>query len=132
MDVYKKAAIALAVGGLYNPDTEEPRASGMSDTLGLPYGQDTPQQSTVLSSDFSVPDRLSIDPDTPYYDADFIFGAKRIDVYLNGEKRPRDVREYCISEGWIKVQVKRNGRVVLERGVPRTIVLEGEVKVVVS
>lgn len=49
------------------------------------------------------PDRLSVDPQSPHYDAHVLsFG---VDITFNGRER-RDVVEYCVSEGWIRVRVK--------------------------
>lgn len=52
-----------------------------------------------------VPDRLSVDTDSPFFDPIY----KRIGVRLNGIERLGDVQEYCMSEGWIDVR-RRNGR----------------------
>ena len=47
-----------------------------------------------------LPDRLSIDPRSPHHvSAVFEHG---VGIRLNGKER-FDVKEYCISEGWIKV-----------------------------
>lgn len=71
----------------------------------------------------SPPDRLSIDPDSPHFDADTL--QRGIGVRFKGTER-RDVEEYSISEGWIRVQA---GKTVDRRGKPLTIKLNGEVEV---
>lgn len=49
------------------------------------------------------PDRLSVDPRSPHYDAHVLsFG---VDIIFNGRQR-HDVVEYCVSEGWVRVRVK--------------------------
>jgi hypothetical protein len=45
------------------------------------------------------PDRLSIDPASPYYDAATL--ERGVGVRFRGAER-RDVEEYCVSEGWIR------------------------------
>lgn len=68
------------------------------------------------------PDRLSIDPASPHFDA----GALRrgVGIRFRGTER-RDVEEYCISEGWIRVQA---GKTVDRRGKPLTLKLSGAVE----
>lgn len=46
----------------------------------------------------SLPDRLSIDSDSPFYDEVY----KQIGVRFNGKERT-NVYEYCVSERWIRV-----------------------------
>ncbi len=71
----------------------------------------------------SPPDRLSIDPDSPHFAADVL--QRGIGVRFKGAER-RDVEEYSISEGWIRVQA---GKTVDRRGKPLTIKLNGPVEV---
>ena len=52
-----------------------------------------------------LPDRMSGDPDSPYYDK----RCTDVAVIFNDRLRPNDVNEYCVSEGWITV-VRRNRR----------------------
>jgi hypothetical protein len=47
-----------------------------------------------------LPDHLSIDAKSPFYNA-AIFEFE-IGIRFNGKER-KDVEEYCISESWIKV-----------------------------
>ncbi len=68
------------------------------------------------------PDRLSIHPDSPYYGGDIL--QRGIGVRFRGSER-RDVEEYCISEGWIRVQA---GRTLDRRGRPLLIKLNGAVE----
>jgi len=63
-----------------------------------------------------LPDRLSVNPDSPFYDKDLLARA-RFGVRFDGKDRPGDVEEYCVSEGWIRVQTYlANGKVRRERG----------------
>lgn len=68
------------------------------------------------------PDRLSNDPSSPFYDADAL--SRGIGIRFKGNER-RDVEEYCVSEGWIRVAL---GKKVDRRGMPLTIKLTGEVE----
>lgn len=74
------------------------------------------------SAPAAMPDRLSIDPRSPFHDA-AVF-ERDVGIRLNGKER-FDVSEYCISEGWIKVPV---GRKVDRKGQPLLIKLTGTVE----
>lgn len=69
----------------------------------------------------TLPDRLSVDPQSRHYDASLL--ERPIGVRFNGRER-RDVEEYCVSEGWIRVAA---GRALDRRGRPMTVKLKGEV-----
>ena len=69
----------------------------------------------------SLPDRLSVDPKSPFHDADLL--AKGIGIRFNGEERTT-VEEYCVSEGWIRVAA---GKALDRRGRPITLKIKGEV-----
>jgi Protein of unknown function (DUF3297) len=68
------------------------------------------------------PDRLSIDPASPHFSADVL--QRGIGIKFKGNQR-RDVEEYSISEGWIRVQA---GKTMDRRGKPLTIKLSGAVE----
>ena len=70
----------------------------------------------------TVPDRLSTNPDSPYFDQDLL--SRGVGIRFKGTER-RDVEEYCISEGWIRVAL---GKKVDRHGRPLTIKLTGEVE----
>ncbi len=69
-----------------------------------------------------LPDRLSIDPRSPYYVA-AVF-EREVGIRFNGNER-HDVEEYCISEGWVKVP---HGRTVDRKGNPVMLKLKGRVE----
>lgn len=71
----------------------------------------------------TIPDRLSVDPDSPHYDQELLLKGVRIN--FRGQEKT-NVEEYCISEGWIKVQA---GKTVDRKGKPLTIKMKGEVDV---
>jgi|HigsolmetaAR201D_1030396.scaffolds.fasta_scaffold00238_12 Protein of unknown function (DUF3297). len=75
-----------------------------------------------MTENDSPPDRLSNDPRSRYYDAAAL--ARGIGIRFRGEER-RDVEEYCISEGWIRVAM---GKALDRRGQPITIRLNGPVE----
>ncbi len=47
-----------------------------------------------------LPDRLSIDPKSPYYDAEVL--ARDVGIRFKGIEKT-NVEEYCVSEGWVRV-----------------------------
>ena len=70
----------------------------------------------------TMPDRLSIDPASPFFFAELL--QRGVGIKFRGKER-KDVEEYCISENWIRVQA---GKTVDRRGKPLTIKLTGEVE----
>jgi hypothetical protein len=69
-----------------------------------------------------LPDRLSIDPRSPFHNAAAF--ERDVGITLNG-KEHTNVEEYCISEGWIKIPA---GKAVDRRGQPMLIKLKGKVE----
>jgi hypothetical protein len=70
----------------------------------------------------TLPDRLSTDPDSPFYDADIL--AMNVGVRFKGEDKT-NVDEYCVSEGWVKLAV---GKTLDRRGKQLTVKLQGLVE----
>ncbi len=70
-----------------------------------------------------LPDRLAVDTRSPYYVAAVL--EHGIGIRLNDKER-KDVEEYCISEGWVKVPA---GKTVDRKGRPLLIKLKGKVDV---
>ncbi|GHH60940.1 MULTISPECIES: DUF3297 family protein [Gammaproteobacteria] len=68
------------------------------------------------------PDRLAVNPQSPFHDADVL--ARGVGVRFNGIERD-DVEEYSVSEGWIRVQA---GKARDRRGNPMTLKLKGTVE----
>ena len=71
----------------------------------------------------ALPDRLAIDARSPHHVA-AVF-EHDIGIRFNDKER-FDVAEYCISEGWIKVQA---GKTVDRKGQPLLSQLKGRVEV---
>ena len=69
-----------------------------------------------------LPDRLSIDPDSPHFVA-AVF-EHDVGIRLNGKER-KDVEEYCISEGWVTVPA---GKTLDRKGNPLMIKIKGKVE----
>jgi hypothetical protein len=68
------------------------------------------------------PDRLAIDPNSPFHDASLL--ARGIGIRLNGNEKTM-VEEYCISEGWVKVAA---GKSRDRKGNPLMLTLKGSVE----
>ncbi|MDO8651810.1 MAG: DUF3297 family protein [Undibacterium sp.] len=69
-----------------------------------------------------LPDRLSVDPRSPYYSA-AVF-EHEVGIKLNDKER-LEVEEYCISEGWILVP---GGKAVDRKGNPLMVKVKGKVE----
>jgi hypothetical protein len=69
-----------------------------------------------------LPDHLSIDARSPFYNA-AVF-AHDIGIRFNDKERT-DVEEYCISEGWVKVPA---GKTRDRHGKPLLIKVKGKVE----
>ena len=76
----------------------------------MPQASDTP------------PDRLSLDPRSPYYDEALL--GRGVGIKFNGKEKT-SVVEYCISEGWIRIVA---GRSLDRHGQPMTMKLQGKVE----
>jgi hypothetical protein len=72
--------------------------------------------------DDTPPDRLSSNPRSPHFDASAL--QRGVGIRFKGRER-EDVEEYCLSEGWIRVQA---GKSVDRHGLPVTIKLSGPVE----
>jgi hypothetical protein len=70
----------------------------------------------------ALPDRLSLDPRSPYFDSDSL--EQGIGIRFNDQEKT-NVQEYCVSEGWIRVAA---GRSRDRYGNPMTILLKGKVE----
>jgi uncharacterized protein DUF3297 len=73
-------------------------------------------------SDDTPPDRLSVDPTSPYFNADVL--ARDVGIRFKGQEKS-NVEEYCVSEGWIRVAA---GNAKDRYGRPLTIKLTGPVE----
>ena len=68
------------------------------------------------------PDRLSVDQDSPYYNAEIL--ARDVGIRFKGVEKT-NVEEYCVSEGWVRLSV---GNSKDRHGNPLTMKLQGPVE----
>jgi len=68
------------------------------------------------------PDRLAINPQSPHHDAEKL--SRGVGIRFNGVTKT-NVEEYCLSEGWIKVQA---GKAMDRKGRPLLLTLKGKVE----
>src|SRR3712207_5447827 len=69
-----------------------------------------------------LPDRLSLDPRSAYFDDEIL--RRGVGIRFNGQEKT-NVEEYCVSEGWIRVAA---GRSRDRYGNPMTLKLKGQVE----
>ena len=77
---------------------------------------------TETPSAETPPDRLCVDPDSPWHDADIL--ARGVGVRFKGAEKT-NVEEYCISEGWVRLAV---GKTVDRHGKQMNMLLKGPVE----
>ena len=70
----------------------------------------------------TMPDRLAVNPRSPHYNEAVL--AHGVGIRFNGQER-RDIEEYCISEGWVRVAA---GTARDRRGDPITMKHKGTVE----
>lgn len=90
-----------------------------------PHGQGLGDNFTTMNDTATrppLPDRLSIDPSSPFHNRDVF--QHDVGIRFNDKDRT-DVEEYCISEGWIKVAA---GKTLDRKGRPMLIKLKGTVE----
>ena len=73
-------------------------------------------------SDDIPPDRLSSNPNSPYYNEALL--RRGIGIRFKGIER-NNVEEYCVSEGWVRMAV---GRALDRRGRPITLTFKGVIE----
>ena len=69
-----------------------------------------------------LPDRLSTNSNSPFYNADLL--ERGVGIRFNGVER-NNVEEYCVSEGWVKLAV---GKTVDRQGNAMTVKYKGKVE----
>ena len=68
------------------------------------------------------PDRLSVDPRSPWFNGDAL--ARGVGIVFKGTER-FNVEEYCVSEGWVRLSMAKTRD---RKGNPLTMKLEGPVE----
>jgi hypothetical protein len=69
-----------------------------------------------------LPDRLSTDPRSPYYNAEVL--QRDVGIRFKGVEKS-NVEEYCVSEGWVRMAV---GSARDRYGNPVTMKFSGQVE----
>jgi len=77
---------------------------------------------TDSTSNDTPPDHLSVNPGNEFFDADKL--QRGVGIKFKDRVRT-DIEEYCISEGWVRVQA---GKTMDRKGKPLTIKLNGPVE----
>lgn len=77
---------------------------------------------TEKSTNDTPPDRMSVNPRSEYFDGEQL--QRGVGIKFKDRVRT-DIEEYCISEGWVRVQA---GKTVDRKGNPLTIKLTGPVE----
>lgn len=84
---------------------------------------DTPEQTPETpEAKKPLPDRLSLNPQSKYFDMDVL--KQGVGIRFNGVEKT-NVEEYSVSEGWIKVAA---GKSRDRHGNPMTLTLKGTVE----
>ena len=85
--------------------------------------EETPAETPTAATAADVPpDHLAIDPRSPHFDSDKL--QRGVGIRFKGVQRT-NIEEYCISEGWVRVQA---GKAMDRKGRPLTIKLNGPVE----
>ena len=75
-----------------------------------------------MSEETPLPDRLSVNPKSPFYNAELL--ERGVGIRFNGADK-NNVEEYCVSEGWVRLAV---GKTVDRHGNAMTIKYSGVVE----
>lgn len=78
--------------------------------------------STPATGADTPPDRLAISPASEHFDAEKL--QRGVGIRFKGAERT-NIEEYCISEGWVKVQA---GKTLDRKGRPLLLKLNGPVE----
>jgi hypothetical protein len=77
---------------------------------------------TDTNANPTPPDRISVDPRSPFYDADAL--SRGVGIIFNGTER-FNVEEYCVSEGWVRLAMAKTRD---RKGNPLTMKMNGVVE----
>ena len=83
---------------------------------------ENPQETAENRAGDVPPDHLSVNPRSKFFDQEKL--QRGIGIRFKGTERT-NVEEYCISEGWVRVQA---GKTVDRKGNPLTLKLNGPVE----
>ena len=102
------------------PGTDSGKPALLPTTLSQRFGYTAAMTDKAVPD--QLPDRLSTNPKSPYYDEALL--TRGVGIKVDGQEKT-NVEEYCVSEGWIRVAV---GKTVDRKGNPLTIKLTGKVE----
>jgi hypothetical protein len=95
-------------------------------SLGVAFpaalGQKSRREHIMTEDTPALPDRLSNDPSSPFFDEALL--NRGVGIRFKGQEKT-NVEEYCVSEGWIRVSL---GKATDRRGKPLTMKLTGTVE----
>jgi len=95
----------------------------MSDTPPDPVADPVADPAAdAASATAALPDRLSTDPSSPFFDAALL--ERGVGIRFKGVEKT-NVEEYCVSEGWVRLSV---GKALDRKGKPMTMKLQGKVE----
>ncbi|WP_144097795.1 DUF3297 family protein [Croceicoccus sediminis] len=94
----------------------------MSEDENTPVESAQAAAEVAPAADDVPPDRLAISPRSPFFDAEKL--QRGVGIRFKGAVRT-NIEEYCISEGWVRVQA---GKSMDRKGNPLTIKLNGPVE----
>ena len=80
---------------------------------------DTPAAAKTADANDVPPDRLSVNPRSEHFEQEVL--QRGVGIRFKSNQR-RDIEEYSISEGWVRVQA---GKTMDRKGNPLTIKLNG-------
>jgi hypothetical protein len=98
------------------------RKVGFAGGSGYRAGKASLSAIQVRAMSEQLPDRLSVNPESPFYNEEVL--ARDIGIRFKGVEKT-NVEEYCVSEGWVKVAA---GNAKDRFGRPMTITLKGLVE----
>lgn len=82
----------------------------------------TSDQTTPAPAADTPPDRLSVDPNSPWFDGAAL--ERGVGIVFKGTER-FNVEEYCVSEGWVRLSMAKTRD---RKGNPLTMKLSGPVE----
>ena len=88
----------------------------------MPEDKQPEQANSAVAGEDIPPDHLAINPRSKHYGGELL--ARGIGINFRGVRK-HNIEEYCVSEGWVKVQA---GKTMDRKGNPLLIKLNGEVE----
>lgn len=82
----------------------------------------TPETGAETGAETAPPDRLSVDPRSPWFNGEAL--QRGVGIRFKGVEKT-NVEEYCVSEGWVRLSV---GKSRDRHGNPMTMKLQGLVE----